>query len=148
MGLTPGTSDRGDGWRRRILFLTAAAMMGFVVLLGQLWYLQNLEGGKLQAMSDKNRIRIRPVAAPRGIGAGAASSVRRGTVAILFSPSSSSDRSRVSRPTAPACSTASRWRAVSLSCVASESENPAVVQTKSSEPATAQWFRRTNLAVR
>ena len=67
MGLTPGMSDRGDGWRRRILFLTAVAMVGFVVLLGQLWYLQNLEGGKLQEMSDKNRIRIRPVAAPRGI---------------------------------------------------------------------------------
>ncbi len=36
-------------------------------LLGQLWYLQVLEGGRLREMSDKNRTRIRPVAAPRGI---------------------------------------------------------------------------------
>jgi penicillin-binding protein 2 len=42
-------------------------MVGFAGLLGQLWYLQALEGGRLQEMSDKNRIRIRPVAAPRGI---------------------------------------------------------------------------------
>src|SRR5207244_12122554 len=43
---------------------TAIAFMG---LLGQLWYLQALEGGRLQEMSEKNRIRVRPVAAPRGI---------------------------------------------------------------------------------
>ena len=47
--------------------MTVLAMVGFVGLLGQLWYLQTLEGGRLQEMSDKNRIRIRPVAAPRGI---------------------------------------------------------------------------------
>src|SRR6185312_9448674 len=33
----------------------------------QLWYLQVLEGGRFQEASDKNRIRIRPIAAPRGI---------------------------------------------------------------------------------
>jgi len=43
------------------------AGIAFVGLLGQLWYLQVLEGGKLQEMSERNRIRIRPVAAPRGI---------------------------------------------------------------------------------
>src|SRR5262249_8634635 len=59
--------DRRDGWRRRVLGLTALAMAGFVGLLGQLWDLQALEGGRLQEMSEKNRIRIRPVAAPRGI---------------------------------------------------------------------------------
>jgi penicillin-binding protein 2 len=47
--------------------LAVLTTIGFVALLGQLWYLQALEGGHLQAMSDKNRIRIRPVAAPRGI---------------------------------------------------------------------------------
>ena len=36
-------------------------------MLGQLWYLQVLEGGRLHELSEKNRIRIRPVAAPRGI---------------------------------------------------------------------------------
>jgi penicillin-binding protein 2 len=47
--------------------MTILVMAGFVGLLGQLWYLQALEGGRLQEMSDKNRIRVRPVAAPRGI---------------------------------------------------------------------------------
>ncbi len=50
-----------------MLALAVLATIGFVGLLGQLWYLQALEGGHLQEMSDKNRIRIRPVAAPRGI---------------------------------------------------------------------------------
>ena len=59
--------DRRDAWRRRVLALTAVAMTGFVGLLGQLWYLQALEGGRLQEMSERNRIRVRPVAAPRGI---------------------------------------------------------------------------------
>ena len=67
MGLAPTSADRADGWRRRVLAVTAVAMAGFVGLLGQLWYLQTLEGGRLQEMSEKNRIRIRPVAAPRGI---------------------------------------------------------------------------------
>jgi penicillin-binding protein 2 len=42
-----------------VLAITVLAMVGFVGLLGQLWYLQTLEGGRLQEMSDKNRIRIR-----------------------------------------------------------------------------------------
>ena len=37
------------------------------MLVGQLWYLQVLEGTKFRDMSEKNRIRVRPVAAPRGI---------------------------------------------------------------------------------
>jgi penicillin-binding protein 2 len=58
---------QGDVWNRRILTLAVIATIGFVGLIGQLWYLQALEGGRLQEMSEKNRIRIRPVAAPRGI---------------------------------------------------------------------------------
>jgi penicillin-binding protein 2 len=50
-----------------VLALSIVTGLGFIVLVGQLWYLQALEGGRLQEMSDKNRIRIRPVAAPRGI---------------------------------------------------------------------------------
>ena len=56
-----------DAWSRRVLALALVTMAAFVVLLGQLWYLQALEGGRLQEMSDKNRIRVVTVAAPRGI---------------------------------------------------------------------------------
>ena len=37
------------------------------MIVCQLWYLQVLEGGRFQEASDKNRIRVRPIAAPRGI---------------------------------------------------------------------------------
>ncbi|MBI4611716.1 MAG: penicillin-binding protein 2 [Candidatus Rokubacteria bacterium] len=56
-----------DAWRRRLIVMTAATAAGFVVLLGQLWYLQVLEGGYFRELSEKNRIRLRPAAAPRGI---------------------------------------------------------------------------------
>jgi penicillin-binding protein 2 len=62
----PWPGDR-DGWSRRVLAMAVIATVAFLGLLGQLWYLQALEGGRLQEMSDKNRIRVRPVAAPRGI---------------------------------------------------------------------------------
>jgi penicillin-binding protein 2 len=58
---------RRDGWSRRVLVLTVLVATGFVLLLGQLWYLQVLEGSRFRDMSEKNRIRVRPVAAPRGI---------------------------------------------------------------------------------
>jgi len=61
------STARREAWKRRVLSLAAVAGIAFVGLLGQLWYLQVLEGGKLQEMSERNRIRIRPVAAPRGI---------------------------------------------------------------------------------
>ena len=67
MDLSQRPSIQSDSWRRRVLALSIVTGLGFVVLVGQLWYLQALEGGRLQEMSDKNRIRIRPVAAPRGI---------------------------------------------------------------------------------
>src|SRR5260370_1962097 len=56
-----------EAWRGRVLSLAAAVGVAFVGLVGQLWYLQVVEGVKLQEMSEKNRIRVRPVAAPRGI---------------------------------------------------------------------------------
>jgi penicillin-binding protein 2 len=59
--------NRREAWGRRILALAIACSLGFLALLGQLWYLQVLEGGRMQELSEKNRIRIRPVAAPRGI---------------------------------------------------------------------------------
>jgi penicillin-binding protein 2 len=47
--------------------MAAVVFSAFLVVIGQLWYLQVLEGGRFLDASDKNRIRIRPVAAPRGI---------------------------------------------------------------------------------
>jgi penicillin-binding protein 2 len=47
--------------------MTFGVLAGFLVLLGQLWYLQVLEGSRLQELSERNRIRVRPVAAPRGV---------------------------------------------------------------------------------
>jgi penicillin-binding protein 2 len=67
VGLKPGSSNQREAWGRRVLALAVATSVGFVLLLGQLWYLQVLEGGHMNELSEKNRIRIRPVAAPRGI---------------------------------------------------------------------------------
>jgi penicillin-binding protein 2 len=60
----PGRPDPG---RRRVLGMSGIAMAALLVVVCQLWYLQVLEGGRFQEASDKNRIRIRPIAAPRGI---------------------------------------------------------------------------------
>jgi len=67
VAVSPAPPNRRDAWGRRVLALAVVSSIGFVALLGQLWYLQVLEGGRLQELSEKNRIRIRPVAAPRGI---------------------------------------------------------------------------------
>ena len=64
LGPTPGRRDPGQ---RRIISIAAAVTLGFLVIIGQLWYLQVLEGGRFLDASDKNRIRVRPIAAPRGI---------------------------------------------------------------------------------
>lgn len=67
-GPRPGRGPTGaDAGRRRITAVAAAVTLGFAVVIGQLWYLQVLEGGRFLDASDRNRIRIRPVAAPRGI---------------------------------------------------------------------------------
>jgi penicillin-binding protein 2 len=60
----PGRRDPGQ---RRIIVIAAVVVVGFLSIVGQLWYLQVLEGGRFLDASDKNRIRIRPIAAPRGI---------------------------------------------------------------------------------
>ncbi len=67
MDLTPAPGNRREAWGRRVLALAVVSSIGFVALLGQLWYLQVLEGGRLHELSEKNRIRTRPIAAPRGI---------------------------------------------------------------------------------
>jgi penicillin-binding protein 2 len=58
---------RPDPLRRRIIVMAGLATAFLLVIVCQLWYLQVLEGGRFQEASDKNRIRVRPIAAPRGI---------------------------------------------------------------------------------
>ncbi len=60
----PGRPDPG---RRRVMVMAGIATTALLLIVCQLWYLQVLEGGRFQEASDKNRIRIRPIAAPRGI---------------------------------------------------------------------------------
>jgi penicillin-binding protein 2 len=60
-------AGRRDPGRQRVLAMTVGVLVLFLVLVGQLWYLQVLEGERLQELSDRNRMRIRPIAAPRGV---------------------------------------------------------------------------------
>jgi penicillin-binding protein 2 len=60
-------TNPGDAGKHRVTAVATAVLGAFLVIIGQLWYLQVLEGGNFLDASDKNRIRIRPVAAPRGI---------------------------------------------------------------------------------
>src|SRR5215470_19096888 len=63
-GRMPGQPDPG---RRRITAMAGLVTTALLVIVCQLWYLQVLEGGRFQEASEKNRIRVRPIAAPRGI---------------------------------------------------------------------------------
>jgi penicillin-binding protein 2 len=60
-------ADGADVGKRRVVALASVTLIAFCVIIGQLWYLQVLEGGRFLDASDKNRIRVRPIAAPRGI---------------------------------------------------------------------------------
>jgi len=53
--------------RTRLRLLASALGLGFLVVAGQLANLQILSGERLAELSDRNRIRLRPIAAPRGI---------------------------------------------------------------------------------
>jgi penicillin-binding protein 2 len=59
--------ERRDSGQRRVMVMSAIVCVALIAIVCQLWYLQVLEGGRFQEASDKNRIRIRPIAAPRGI---------------------------------------------------------------------------------
>jgi penicillin-binding protein 2 len=60
-------ADGADVGKRRVVALATVTLVAFCLIIGQLWYLQVLEGGHFLDASDKNRIRVRPIAAPRGI---------------------------------------------------------------------------------
>src|SRR5262245_9558764 len=53
--------------RLRLRLVAAALGIAFLVVGGQLANLQILNGERLAALSDRNRLRLRPIAAPRGI---------------------------------------------------------------------------------
>jgi penicillin-binding protein 2 len=53
--------------RFRLRLLATALGIGFLVVGAQLGNLQILSGERLAALSDRNRLRLRPIAAPRGI---------------------------------------------------------------------------------
>ena len=53
--------------RTRLRVLATVLGLGFLVVGGQLANLQILSGERLAELSDRNRIRLRPIAAPRGI---------------------------------------------------------------------------------
>ena len=67
LNLRRGLPTRRDPGQKRIIAMSAVVTGALMVIVCQLWYLQVLEGGRFQEASDKNRIRIRPIAAPRGI---------------------------------------------------------------------------------
>jgi penicillin-binding protein 2 len=56
-----------DPGHRRVMGIAGFVAAAFLVIIGQLWYLQVIEGSYFRDASDKNRIRVRPIAAPRGI---------------------------------------------------------------------------------
>jgi penicillin-binding protein 2 len=53
--------------RARLWLLAAALGMGFLAVAAQLAHLQIFSGERLAALSDRNRLRVRPIVAPRGI---------------------------------------------------------------------------------
>jgi penicillin-binding protein 2 len=62
-----GSRPRRPDHRRRLAVLTATLAVGFLAIAVQLVNLQILTGDRLAELSDKNRIRLRTVTAPRGI---------------------------------------------------------------------------------
>jgi penicillin-binding protein 2 len=60
-------ANRRDGGQRRVAVMAAVVGVAFLVIMTQLWYLQVISGDYFREASDKNRIRIRPIAAQRGI---------------------------------------------------------------------------------
>jgi penicillin-binding protein 2 len=68
-----GTSNRGSPREvspllgRRIAIAIGAVIVSFVLMGGRLWYLQIVQGEQMRGLSEHNRIRMRRVAAQRGV---------------------------------------------------------------------------------
>ena len=60
-------ANRRDFGQRRVVVMAAVVGVAFLVIVIQLWYLQVISGDHFREASDKNRMRVRPIAAPRGI---------------------------------------------------------------------------------
>ncbi len=65
MSLNAGWEDL-PGLRKRFLVISLAAIIIFLLLLLRLWYLQIINADRYRQLSEKNRIRYVPIAAPRG----------------------------------------------------------------------------------
>jgi cell division protein FtsI/penicillin-binding protein 2 len=63
---TTSELDRNRLGVRRVRALAGITLAAFIIVTGQLWHLQVLEGPRLSELSDRNRVRVRPLAAPRG----------------------------------------------------------------------------------
>ncbi|AMV72931.1 peptidoglycan transpeptidase [Desulfuromonas sp. DDH964] len=65
MSLDSGWTEH-PGLRRRFLVVSLLAMAVFLLLGLRLWYLQVISADRYLALSERNRIRYLPIAAPRG----------------------------------------------------------------------------------
>ncbi|OEU61425.1 MAG: penicillin-binding protein 2 [Desulfuromonadales bacterium C00003094] len=65
MALNTGWSG-SPALKKRFIITSLAALAIFVLLLLRLWYLQIIQTDTYQALSEKNRTRYIPIAAPRG----------------------------------------------------------------------------------
>lgn len=65
MSLNGGWEDN-PGLKKRFMLLSLAVVLIFLLLVLRLWYLQIIGADRYRELSEKNRIRYIPVAAPRG----------------------------------------------------------------------------------
>lgn len=65
MSLDPGWREH-PGLRRRFLVVSLLAIAIFLLLVLRLWYLQVISVDRYRTLSERNRIRYLPIAAPRG----------------------------------------------------------------------------------
>ncbi|MBI4499215.1 MAG: penicillin-binding protein 2 [Chloroflexi bacterium] len=59
--------DEGHALRRRLVLLRLLTVLAFVVLAGQLWRLQIVEGSRYQQKAEANRLRLLPLPPQRGV---------------------------------------------------------------------------------
>lgn len=67
MKFTPLTTEEVQLFKQRMILIGAVAVLGLVVLVFRLWFLQVIEGAYYLEVSKGNRIRVIPEGAPRGL---------------------------------------------------------------------------------